>query len=238
MAAHLTQDVRGLLGRVERRPGRVVLLTGAGISAESGIPTFRGKEGYWTVGSREYHPQELATRSAFLSMPETVWEWYLYRRTVCLGASPNAAHHAVVELERRLGDRFLLVTQNVDGLRLRAGSSPGRTYEIHGNVDFMRCLDECSPPVPVPRQLGPKKRGEPLAQDEARLLRCGRCGGWARPHVLWFDECYDEPPFRFTSSLSAADRAALLVIVGTSASTNLPVKMAHRAAQAGAVLLT
>src|SRR5688500_3238942 len=94
------------------RAGRVVVLTGAGISAESGIPTFRGKEGYWTVGSREYHPQELATHEAYAQMPLEVWAWYLYRRGVCRAAGPNAAHTSLVALERALGDRFALVTQN------------------------------------------------------------------------------------------------------------------------------
>src|SRR5512134_3855043 len=98
------------------REGRIVALTGAGVSAESGIPTFRGKEGYWTIGSQEYHPQELATRQAFRAMPWQVWAWYLYRRGVCLRAQPNAAHHALARLARALPDRLALVTQNVDGL--------------------------------------------------------------------------------------------------------------------------
>src|SRR5438552_13760341 len=97
------------------KPGRVVVLTGAGVSAESGIPTFRGKDGYWTVGAREYHPQELATHAAFERMPWEVWAWYLYRRGVCRGARPNAAHDALVRLDAHLGARFALVTQNVDG---------------------------------------------------------------------------------------------------------------------------
>src|SRR6185503_4423173 len=103
------------------RSGAVVALTGAGVSAESGIPTFRGKEGYWTIGAREYHPQELATHAAFEEMPWSVWAWYLYRRGVCMRAQPNAAHAALVRLATRLPDRFALVTQNVDGLHRRAG---------------------------------------------------------------------------------------------------------------------
>jgi NAD-dependent deacetylase len=98
----------------------LVVMTGAGISAESGIPTFRGKEGYWTVGAREYHPQEMATFSMFSSEQEEVWSWYLYRRGVCRGAAPNAGHQAVVKMEQALGDRFLFLSQNVDGQHLRA----------------------------------------------------------------------------------------------------------------------
>src|SRR5688500_16131370 len=109
----LDPTLERLLDRALRPGARVVFLTGAGISAESGIPTFRGPEGYWRVGSRNYHPQEMATWEAFERMPEEVWNWYLYRRAVCLAADPNPAHHAVAALERSLADTFILVTQNV-----------------------------------------------------------------------------------------------------------------------------
>src|SRR2546428_9434824 len=94
--------------------GRILVLTGAGISAESGIPTFRGKDGYWTVGSAVYQPQEIATFEMFSRVPEEVWRWYLWRFGVCRDARPNAGHAALVEMERALGDRFTLVTQNID----------------------------------------------------------------------------------------------------------------------------
>jgi NAD-dependent deacetylase len=220
------------------RPGAVVVVTGAGISAESGIPTFRGVEGYWTVGSRVYHPQELATHAAFRRMPEEVWRWYLYRLGVCRAAAPNPGHAALVELERALADRFLLVTQNVDGLHLRAGSSKTRTYQIHGNIHFMRCAgphgDEI---VAIPDQvpgLGPE---DPLPEPVRAALRCARCAGWARPHVLWFDEYYDEELYRFESSLRAAASAAVLVTAGTSGNTNLPNQMVAAAASGGALLI-
>jgi NAD-dependent deacetylase len=222
-----------------RESGLVVVLTGAGISAESGIPTFRGVEGYWQVGSRNYRPMELATAAAFERMPDDVWGWYLYRRAVCRGAAPNRAHHALRELELRLGDRFLLVTQNVDGLHLRAGNSTQRTYQIHGNIDLMRCTEECSLElVPVPDALGTSwERGRIPGPDEKALLSCSRCGAPSRPHVLWFDEYYDEERFRFQSSLAAVDRAALLVVIGTSGATNLPTQMCHRAHERGAKLV-
>src|SRR3954471_6406712 len=121
------------------RDGKVVVLTGAGVSAESGIPTFRGQEGYWTIGAREYHPQELATHDAFEAMPWEVWAWYLYRRSVCRRAEPNAGHRALVRLDAALPDRFALVTQNVDGLHGRAGSPDLRTFPIHGDISLMRC---------------------------------------------------------------------------------------------------
>ncbi len=214
--------------------GPLLFLTGAGISAESGIPTFRGPDGYWTVGSRNYRPEELATRSAFGQMPEEVWAWYLYRRSVCRAAEPNAAHLALADLEAEVGDDFLLVTQNVDGLHLRAGNSLERTYQIHGNVDYHRCFAECSAPRPLPAALGETwEKGQAVDATTEAHLRCESCGGPTRPHVLWFDESYDEENFRFQSSLAAVDRASALVIVGTSGGTNLPMQVAAHAYERG-----
>ncbi|MCA9683232.1 MAG: RNA polymerase subunit sigma, partial [Myxococcales bacterium] len=109
-----------------------MVVTGAGISAESGIPTFRGDDGFWTIGSRNYTPMELATAEAFAMDPATVWSFYLARIGRYGSCVPNAAHRALVDLEGGLGDRFLLVTQNVDGLHRLAGQDPARTYAIHG----------------------------------------------------------------------------------------------------------
>jgi NAD-dependent deacetylase len=210
--------------------GLVLFLTGAGISAESGIPTFRGPEGYWRVGSTNYLPMQLATAAAFGEMPDEVWGWYLYRRAVCRAARPNEAHRALVDAERALGDRFLLATQNVDGLHLRAGNSAERTYQIHGNIDFMRCAAGCSGELfAVPEVLDGWEKGRTPGDRERALLSCPRCGGRGRPHVLWFDEYYDETWFRFESSQRAASRCALLVVVGTSGATNLPSQMCDRA---------
>lgn len=218
--------------------GPVVVLTGAGISADSGVPTFRGEEGYWTVGSRNYHPMEMATHAAFERMPDEVWRWYLYRRSVCRAAKPNAGHLALVKLERALKDRLLLITQNVDGLHLRAGSTNERMYQIHGNIDFMRCEDEHPHVRPVPAEVGAHwTRDTPMTEDVRRMLQCCDGGRMARPHVLWFDECYDEELFRFESSIRAATRAALLLVIGTSGSTNLPMQVASIVAQRGAPMI-
>ena len=220
------------------RDAPLVFLTGAGVSAESGIPTFRGEEGYWSVGSAFYRPMDLATNAAFRRMPDDVWSWYLYRRTVCNAASPNGAHEALARLEKVLGDRFLLVTQNVDGLHRRAGNSAQRTFEVHGNINQMRCANACSlKPVPMPEELGPKTRDTALTDEERALLVCPLCGGPARPHVLWFDECYDEERFRFQSSLAAVRRAGALITVGSSGATNLPMQMAQMAHGKGAILI-
>jgi NAD-dependent deacetylase len=215
--------------------GPIVVLTGAGISAESGIPTFRGSEGFWRVGSRHYQPTEMATALAFSAMPEEVWRWYLYRRGICRAAAPNTAHLALVRLEEQLGDRFLLVTQNVDGLHLRAGSSEARTYQIHGNVDLCRCRSGCSPAVrPLPGELAMDWAKErPLCKAERDLLRCD-CGDWLRPHILWFDESYDEPLYRYLSALRAAEQAAALVVIGTSGATTLPTRLCEIVAARGA----
>jgi NAD-dependent deacetylase len=234
----MDQALQALLDRARGSEGWLVALTGAGISAESGIPTFRGEEGYWTVGSAVYRPEEMATHEAFSRMPEDVWQWYLYRRTVCRRAEPNPAHCALVALEEHAGDRFRLITQNVDGLHLRAGSSLERTYQIHGNIDYMRCAEECTAEMwPIPEEVGEIERGDRLEAERFDLLRCRRCGSRARPHVLWFDESYDEPRYRWQSSIEAATRAALILIVGTSARTNLPWQVVSIGAKAGAVII-
>lgn len=235
----LPEKLTRLLDEVRAGHGRLVALTGAGISAESGIPTFRGPEGYWTIGSKVYRPMELATRAAFLRMPEDVWSWYLHRRGVCRRAAPNPAHRALVELERAFPDRFLLVTQNVDGLHLRAGHDRTRTYEIHGNLDFLRSAERESGPVsPIPDDIDLDfAKDRRVTEEELARLRCPVTGERGRPHVLWFDESYDEENFRFESSLRAAEEADLLLIVGTSAATNLPIQVARTAGARGAVFV-
>jgi NAD-dependent deacetylase len=225
-----------LVARALARDGRVLVLTGAGISAASGIPTFRGPEGYWTVGSAVYRPEELATYAAFRRQPAEVWAWYLHRLGVCRAAQPNRAHHALVRLEAELGERFLLVTQNVDGLHQRAGSR--RVYAVHGHLEQARCAARCDARLrPLPAAVAPKQPGETLSGDERAALACGRCGDWLRPHVLWFDETYDEQWFRFDSTLQAAGDAALLITVGTSGATTLPALAVEHAVRAGAALI-
>ena len=224
--------------RKKSREGLVIFLTGAGLSAESGIPTFRGTEGYWGVGSHNYHPQEMATGQAFSKMPWEVWAWYLYRRTVCHQAQPNAAHKALVSAEQLLQERFLLVTQNVDGLHLRAGNSPKKTYEIHGNIDYLRCSNECQlGTLQIGAKAGDFAKQQKVKPQEMEALHCANCGALARPHILWFDECYDEERYRYTSSLEAAQKCSVLVSIGTSGNTNLPMQMGAIAARREALLI-
>ena len=235
----LPDDLARLLDGARKEPGLTVVLTGAGISAESGVPTFRGPEGYWTVGSQNYRAEQLATFGAFEQMPEEIWSWYLYRRGVCHSAEPNDAHRALAELDRALGESLRLVTQNVDGLHRRAGSPGARTFEIHGNLDFVRCSAECGAAIePFPSHIDVAwNRGRRLGEGEREQLRCRSCAAWLRPHVLWFDECYDEERYRFESSLRAADRASLLIVIGTSGATNLPAQMCERVHRRGGAMI-
>ncbi|WP_051305677.1 SIR2 family NAD-dependent protein deacylase [Desulfogranum mediterraneum] len=218
--------------------GKITVMTGAGISAESGIPTFRGPEGYWTFGAREYHPQEMATYSMFCRYPEEVWRWYLYRMGVCLQAEPNPGHLALVDMEAALGDRFTLITQNVDGLHLRAGNSPEKTMQIHGNAMYMRCSRECSPRVyPIPPEVPGKAKEEPFNENDRQHLRCPHCDAMSRPHILLFDESYNEHHYHFNSALEAAQQTDLLIIVGTSGATNLPNQVAMMVFQQGGTII-
>jgi NAD-dependent deacetylase len=233
----LEPRLREILDGVRGSRGRVVALTGAGISAESGIPTFRGKEGYWVVGSRNYMPQEMATHAMFTIEPEQVWRWYLHRFGVVRQATPNAGHEALVRLERGLGERFTLVTQNIDGLHRRAGASDEQTYCIHGDAAWVRCSYACGAGrLPLPDLIVRDPR-TPLSADERARLTCPRCGGWLRPHVLWFDECYDEENYRFDSTLRAAEAADLLLVVGTSGATNLPMRVGQLCFSGGSALV-
>jgi NAD-dependent deacetylase len=231
----MEEKLAGILADVRSRRGNVVVLTGAGISAESGIPTFRGKEGYWVVGSRNYMPQEMATREMFDRSPEEVWRWYLYRFGVVRGAEPNAGHRALVDLERAYGDRFTLVTQNIDGLHRRAGSE--RVFAIHGDAASVRCAADCGVGLLRLPDVTVHGKDDPFTADDRAKLTCPRCGGWLRPHVLWFDEYYDEENYRMDSALRAAGAADLLLVVGTSGATNLPMQIGRLVYLRGAALV-
>lgn len=219
----MTHHIKYALADLAKNAKRFTVLTGAGISAESGIPTFRGPEGFWTIGSKEYHPQEMATYQMFLEKPDEVWTWYLYRMGICAQAKPNPGHVALAEMETIFGNRFTLITQNVDNLHLRAGNSLEKTFQVHGNVFFMRCTRQCSTSVyRLPAQVQPKAKGESLTATDRHHLKCPECGAPARPHVLWFDESYNEVHYRFHSALQVAEDTDLLLTVGTSGATNLP----------------
>lgn len=173
----------------------VVVLTGAGVSAESGIPTFRGAGGMW----RERRPEDLASPEGFERDPRLVWEWYDWRRGVIAAAQPNPAHLAIAELERRK-PRFTLVTQNVDGLHQRAGSR--NVLMLHGDIWTVRCL-----------HCGRERRDGRVPLPEIPP-RC-ECGGLLRPGVVWFGEML---PARVWERAEEAVRSAeVALVVGTSA---------------------
>jgi NAD-dependent deacetylase len=233
----LAPKLADILHDVRRSRGHVVALTGAGISAESGIPTFRGHDGYWVVGSRNYIPQQMATHEMFAEKPAEVWRWYLCRFSGARHAEPNAGHRALVTLDKTLGDRFTLVTQNIDGLHRKAGSTNERTYCIHGDSAFVRCARECGVGRLDLPDMGARSVDTPLSDADREQLRCPRCGGWLRPHVLWFDECYDEENYRCESTLSAAADADLLIVVGTSGATTLPMRVGQLCFSNGAAIV-
>ena len=237
-AFELTNDLKVLLAKAVHRPGRVIALTGAGISAESGIPTFRGNGGFWTVGSDVYRPEEISTLAFFSAHPEQYWAWSLWRRNTWGSAPPNAAHLALVRLERALGERFLVITQNIDGLHHQAGHHPDRVYEGHGNLHLMRCGAPCSLDTwPIPAGIGPSDPDEPLSQEDRDQLVCPRCGAMTRPHTLWFDETYTEEHYRIHSARAAARQTSLLLVIGTSGATRLPHDVFSLAGLNGAALI-
>ena len=190
----------------------VAVLTGAGISAESGIPTFRGAGGLW----KEYKPEDLATPEAFARDPRLVWEWYNWRRERIATAVPNAAHRALVDLEIRK-PRFTLITQNVDGLHDLAGS--GKILKLHGDIWRMRCT-QCGANFP--------NRRVPLPKIPPHCA----CGGLARPGVVWFGEPLPEGMMQ--EAEHAAASAQVFLVIGTSATVYPAASLIPHAKKAGA----
>jgi NAD-dependent protein deacetylase/lipoamidase len=234
----LNEEQRHTIAKALKTNGLITVLTGAGISADSGIPTFRGPEGYWTIGSKNYMPTEMATQAMLHQNPEEVWKWYIFRFGACADALPNPGHVAIAEMEELLGDRFRLITQNIDGLHLQAGNSKERTFQIHGNLNFMRCRQECTTEVyPLPIKRLVKEKFSDLSQSEWEILKCPACGSITRPHVLFFDEYYDEHHYKFESTLEVSENTALLVVVGTTGSTNLPNQVVNTVLRMGGTIL-
>ncbi len=193
---------------------RVCVMTGAGISAESGIPTFRGARGLW----RDYNPTELATREAFNRNPALVWEFYNWRRSIIATAAPNPGHKALVRLEAR-ATQFSLLTQNVDGLHRTAGNNS--VIELHGNIWETRCTG-CDR---VEEQRKPDLGAEP---------RCPHCGAALRPNVIWFGESLDESLLH--RAFAAASECEIMLAIGTSAVVQPAASLSGTAKRAGAVV--
>ena len=192
----------------------IVFFTGAGISAESGIPTFRGKDGIWN----KLRPEELANFNAFMRNPQMVWEWYSYRKSIVHQSKPNAGPLAIVEFEKYF-DQVVVVTQNVDNLHRRAGSKI--VYELHGNIEKNFCV-KC------------KKRYDEELEFKEGIPKCS-CGGLIRPDVVWFGEFL--PPVQFNLSEKAAISCDIFFIVGTSAVVYPAASLVQVARSHGACLV-
>lgn len=191
------------------KAARVVVLTGAGISAESGVPTFRGAGGLW----RSHRPEELATPEAFERDPRLLWEWYAWRREIVAGCAPNEGHRTLARHALAREGAVTLVTQNVDGLHHRAAReaaerldpAPAFPLELHGAIHRDRCSG-----------CGRRTDAMPVDASGARTLpRCGSCGALLRPDVVWFGEALDESVL--ADAFEAAQGAELCLVVGTSA---------------------
>lgn len=207
----LLQEARARLASARA----VTILTGAGVSADSGVPTFRGADGLW----RTYRAEDLATPEAFERNPRLVWEWYNWRRQLIATKSPNAAHQAIAGFESKV-PCFWLITQNVDGLHRQAGST--KLSEIHGNIWKVRCTacgqvsDNHAVPIPL-------------------LPRCERCAGLLRPHIVWFGESlFPDDLSRCAAVLSGCD---VLLVIGTSGVVYPAAGFASVAKEAGAFVI-
>lgn len=192
----------------------IAVLTGAGISAESGVPTFRDAQtGYWA----QFRPEDMATEAGFRAHPQRVWDWYQYRRDLLAGVSPNAGHRALAAFQQQHPDRLTLITQNVDGLHQRAGSAS--VLCLHGDIFEDRWLEP-------PRECCRIDQAEP---DHPPY--CAGCGNRVRPGVVWFGEPL--PLATLDAAKRAADRCDVMLVVGTAGAVYPAAGLAHLARAAG-----
>ena len=206
----MQEPISELRRRIEDA-SRVTILTGAGVSAASGVPTFRGPQGLW----RNFRPEDLATPQAFARDPRLVWEWYDWRRTLIAGCRPNAAHDAIASLSTRAG--FTLITQNVDGLHERAGTR--HVVRFHGSIWELRCTACAS------------TRDDRRAPLPSLPPTCARCGAIERPGVVWFGEPIEPAVLAQCEEALACD---LFISAGTSSVVYPAAGLIHEARRAGA----
>jgi NAD-dependent deacetylase len=213
-------SVHSLVNAIAAQRGLILVLTGAGVSLASGIPTFRGtdKAAVWNSSLKE-----LATFAYFQRNPVASWEWYRDRFSIATAAQPNPAHLALAELEKwqaARGGEFLLVTQNIDTLHEMAGSRD--LVKVHGSADRVRCSNPgCSSTATIPLADVDLTAFERRPAPET-LLRCSECGAVMRPHVLWFDETYtSHRDYEWSRVEEACDNMELLLAIGTSFSVGL-----------------
>jgi NAD-dependent deacetylase len=214
---------------------RVLVLTGAGVSAESGIPTFRGKDGYW----RNLDPAKLATPEAFARDPQLVWDWYRERRQRIRNAQPNAAHEAIARLAQRTDD-FLLVTQNVDDLHARAGVAAEKMVQIHGDIFVTRC-SRCdfsnggrggSPEPPgtyvVEPTNGRLRSIAATSMQQKKIPRCPGCEAFLRPGVVWFGEQLPQSKLQRVEDFLDGGACDVVIVAGTTATFGYIIDWALR----------
>jgi NAD-dependent protein deacetylases, SIR2 family len=195
---------------------KLVALTGAGASQESGLRTFRDAQtGLWA----QYKPEELASPEAFGRDPKLIWDWYAWRREAVKGVRPNAGHYALVEMEKR-SPQFTLITQNVDGLHRMAGSQ--NVFELHGNIQRVRCADCYT-------------FAEIWDDDSESVPRCRECGGLLRPDVVWFGEAL--PRDQLEGAVDAARSCDVFFSIGTSGVVQPAASLAFAAHNRGAVVV-
>lgn len=202
--------------QVLRKATRVVALTGAGVSQESGLRTFRdAQSGLWA----QFRPEDLATPQAFARDPKLVWDWYAHRRRAARNAHPNAGHFALAEMERRI-PHFTLITQNVDGLHHVAGSR--NILELHGNILSVRC-SQCGAFT------------DEWSEDLDEVPRCKKCNGLLRPNVVWFEESL--PREQLDAAVHATHDCQMFFSIGTSGMVQPAASLAHAAKLEGAVVV-
>ena len=216
---------------------RVLVLTGAGVSAESGIPTFRGKDGYW----RNLDPIKLATPEAFARDPELVWQWYRERRHTIRDAQPNAAHQAIANLAQR-ADEFLLVTQNVDDLHERAGLAKAEMVQIHGDIFVTKCSrcdfeQEQEHPSSIAAATYGVASEQGQEQSQNGAPRCTKCGALMRPGVVWFGEPLPSREIERVENYLQRDPCGIVIVVGTTATFGYIIDWALRASRRGGELV-
>jgi NAD-dependent protein deacetylase/lipoamidase len=231
--AHVTQvdNIPPTMLERLRTARRVVALTGAGVSAESGVPTFRGADGAGFWG--RYDPHDLASRAGYERNPQRGWAWYAMRRAQLRSVEPNPAHSALA----RLGDYypdFMVVTQNVDGLHERAGSRD--VIELHGNLAHVKCLIEDTPVAWEEPPDAPVVTEEMMERGEwPEVPRCPQCGGLLRPDVVWFGEML--PASAFARAEIAAQDCQVCFVVGTSAEVYPAASLPETARRRGALIV-
>ncbi len=193
----------------------IAVLTGAGVSAESGVPTFRDPGGIW----EKFRPEQLANFEAFMSDPDFVWSWYQHRREIMRDVKPNKGHYVLAEMEN-IFINFNLITQNIDNLHFRAGSK--KVTELHGNIERNYCLS-C------------RTFYEEIDISEKKVLKCEKCGGLIRPDVVWFGEMLPEKALKHAEK--CAKNSEVFFSIGTSAEVYPAAMLPLIAKQSGAYVV-